>query len=240
MYKTASDIADTVLMKCAEISQDEIARGLSGTPGRKGITQEEIDQYGQDTYDHRYDSASSHPWVGGGVGAFLGAGAGALGGPAGMAIGAGVGGLAGAGLGHLSRRSEATDARELAEGLGGVAQTGRIPYDVPAHELVEYPGFAAGMQEDRINPEATAKFEEKANSNAKQQAIMGALRGAVAGNYLSDRDGGAGELRGTAYGGIAGGLQGWDEGSSRSKQQMDLHERGYGHLADVLQRRNMG
>jgi uncharacterized protein YcfJ len=235
--KVASQIADRVLMKVAAITQEEIARGLSGVPGREDITPEEIDQYAQERYNREYQDASAYPWVGAGLGAVTGGVlGGGMGGLPGAAIGVAGGGLAGAGLGQLTRRGSSNYERDVGRQLGGVAQTGRIPSDVSAHYLEAYPAYATGVQEDRLNPEALERAMARAESLRREKAMVGAARGALRGGMQSHGRG-EDEMRGAAYGAASDGLMAYEEALRAQRKQRDLHERGYGVLADALQRR---
>ena len=241
MDKTASEIADLVLQKCAEITEEEIARGLSGVPGREGITPEEVEALGQENYENTYANKSKRPLIGGAVGSGLGAiVGGSLGGGGGALAGAALGGAGGAGIGQLSRKARAKSDQRFMEGLGNVARTGRIPHSTPSRDLGQYSDYAEGIQEDRISPEALERHRVESARHAKEQAILGALGGALTGNVMSGMQGDGSELRNTLYGGAAGGLRGYSDARQLAGMQEDLHERGYGHLADALRRRNAG
>lgn len=238
MYKTASDVADIVLMKLSAITDEEVARGLSGVPGRPDISRSEIQERGQQAYDQEYADQSSAPWVGGTLGALAGgATGGAIRGLPGAAVGALIGGAGGAGLGQLTRRGMAAGERDAEEGLGTVAQTGRIPNNVPSGHLLRYPYYATGVQQDRIDPEALERHREESRRAQRQQAMEQAMYGALRGNMLSNQEGDGQELRSTLTGAAAGGLRGMAEGRRAAGQQEELYERGYGHLADTLRRR---
>lgn len=244
-YKTANEIADRVLEKLAAITDEDVARGLAGARNREDITPEEVQQYGQDAYDRSYDEGSFLPWGFGALGAGVGGIAGgSVAGAPGAAIGAGVGGLSVGGLAQLARLAEAHNEKRYHQGLANVAREGRIPYNAHAGDLWRYRQHARGMQEDMVDSEAIERHKEEQRRYVKSQALKGALRGAVTGNLLHHgmtEDGGSvrGEIGSTLTGGALGGLADWEEAERDGGEQLDLRERGYGHLADVMRRRGV-
>lgn len=160
MKKTASQIADRVLYKLAEITEEEIRKGLTGVPGREGITPEEVEAYSQAAGEESFRKAK--PWkgaIGGGiVGALTGGMAGlyhapdtgklnwlkSVGLPAG--IGGLLGGAGGYGLGRSFRKLQVDYDKDFAQTTGDIARTGKIPHDIPAYHLRGLPEVAAGSK----------------------------------------------------------------------------------------------
>ncbi len=245
MRKTANQIADEAILKCAEgsITDEEIARGVAGRRLREGISEQDVADRAQGEYDTTYRGGRKAPFIGGGVGAGIGGlvGAGA-GGAGGAAIGAGIGAGAGAGLGQLLRRGAASQAKHYGQVTGDIARRGRIPYDIDEgtlQELLEQ--YTREAQSDLVEKVSPEEYEAEASRRGRQEAlrggVQGALSGAAIGSLGSDSSIGdivIGSLLGSGVG-AAGGLA---EGRRIAGQQADLRERGYGHAAEALQRNN--
>ena len=238
MRKTASQIADEVITKCAYITEEEIARGIAGQRARP-ISQDEVTQYAQQAQDKAIAGQSNAPAWGAGIGAGLGGLAGALiGKGAGRKIGYGLlggaaGGALGAGAGWITRGSAGNQARDEAQALGEVARQGRIPHGIASRHLNVLPEYAVGTQDDlaqEYDPEmADSRRRRAMGQGALSQGLQGALLFGLAGD--EDNLG-----RNALVGGAGGAAHGALDAAREAGQWEDLRERGYGHLADQLER----
>jgi hypothetical protein len=250
MKKTAHQIANNVLAKIAAITEDEIASGLAGKTLRN-IPNEEVQGLTQAFGDRAYQEHKNAPLWGGGIGGVLGGGLGALmgsasaigkrsgkssliGGLAGLGIGGGLGAL----LGHGTRSAATSHARNLGSTVGGIAQTGRIPYEFPGRiRTDDLTGYAKGIQG---NPEPMNFQDEQAIREKLMNRLMlmrgteGALRGGLSSALANrDREDSSGDtiLNAAIHGGV-GTLRGRSEARELARQVLDLKSRGYGTLAD--------
>lgn len=237
MQKTARQ----VLQKLAELSSADIARGLAGAQARPDISAQEIDDYAQKQRDQAYQEVRGAPWWGGGVGGLLGGATGlalsqgsGLGGLLGLAAGGGLGALLGQGV----RSAHSSNARMLAEELGNIAQSGRIPTYTSQSRLYDYMPYAQGTQPDLV--ENLSPDESAAIKNELQNQMMARRALERAATHLAVSRSGDEEQRAsdtlfdTALGGGVGALEGRAEGAEYAKDIEDLRERGYGHLAKRL------
>lgn len=240
MKKTAHQIANRVLAKVAAITEEEIASGLAGKKLRD-IPSEEVQSLSQEYGNRAYQEHKRAPWWGGGIGGALGGLSGmaiSKGRPAGGLIGLGLGGGLGALLGHAQRSAATNQARDLGSTVGGIAQTGRIPYEFPGRirtdSLVPY---ARGVQG---NPEPMNFQDEQAIRDKLMNRLMlvrgteGAIRGGLASALANrDREDASGDaiLNAAIHGGVET-LRGRAEAREHARQILDLKSRGYGTLAD--------
>jgi hypothetical protein len=250
MKKTAHQIADHVLAKTAAITRDEIASGLAGRKQRE-ISDEEIENLVQEYGDRAYQEHKNAPLWGGGTGGVVGGGLGALMGAGGARYGRGgrgalIGGLTGLGIGggigaligHGVRSGATSHARDLGSTVGGVAQTGHIPYEFPGDvgtdDLIPY---ARGIQGEPapIDPQAERDTRERLmNRLMLVRGTEGAIRGGLSGALASrDREDASGDaiLNAAIHGGI-GTLRGRSEAREIARQVLSLQSRGYNTLAD--------
>jgi hypothetical protein len=249
MKKIAHQIASRVLAKVAVITRAEIASGLAGNKLRD-IPDEEIQSLMQEYGDKAYQEHKNAPLWGGGIGGALGGGLGAMmgsassirrGGMAGLGggiLGLGIGGGLGALIGHGVRSGAKSHARNLGSTVGGIAQTGRIPYDYPGNiktdDLIPY---AKGIQG---NPAALEFQDEQAIRDRLTNRLMLArgAEGAIRGGLMSamsnrDREDASGDavLNAAIHGGV-GTLRGRAEAREMARKVLDLKSRGYGTLSD--------
>jgi len=255
MRKTAKVIADRVLRKYAAITNEEIAAGLGGTPMRPDISEDDVRALSSMMKERALHESRNAPLKGGlgggALGALMGAGmAGAAGkGGRGTAIGALLGTAGGGGLGYLlgrsHRKGQGITAENLGEDLGGIAQTGRIPYDLrPGVGLDSLMPYARGVQ--GTPPQVSSEEERQMRETLTRQLMRskgmeGALTGAAlhaigpGSYYRGDDDDGptlAGTLGSAALHGGMGALEGKAEARTLAKKILDLKQRGYGTLAD--------
>jgi hypothetical protein len=240
MKKTAHQIASHVLTKVAAITDDEIAAGLAGNKLRD-IPQEEIDSLTQEYGDKAYKERASAPWWGGGLGGALG-GLGGLalsqGRPAGGLIGLGIGGGLGALLGHGVRTGARSQARDLGSTVGGIAQSGRIPYDFPGRvrtdDLIPYAKGTQGTPEPMNFQDEQSVRDRLTNRLMLLRGAEGAVTGGLS-SALSNRDredaSGDAMLNAAIQGGV-GTLRGRSEAREMARKVLDLKSRGYGTLSD--------
>lgn len=227
------------MTKLAQITREDIARGVAGQRLREDITPEDVEAAGQEAYDVTYEGGKRAPWIGGGVGAGTGLLLGGLaGGPEGAAIGAGLGGLAGAGLGQLGRWGAARGEQSFAETAGETARQGRIPYEIDEDELSRLiRAYTQETQPDLVGDFSREDYMAEMDRQQKRQALEQGLAGALTGYAMSGD--GWDELKGTVAGAGGGVLSGLGEGRRMAGQRADLRERGYGHAADILEHRNL-
>jgi len=250
MKKTAHQLATRVLAKYAAVTNEEIAAGLGGTPMRPDISEDDVRALSSMMKERALHESRNAPLKGGlgggALGALMGAGmAGVAGkGGRGTAIGALLGTAGGGGLGYLLGRSHRKGrgimAENLGEDLGGIAQTGRIPYDLrPGVGLDSLMPYARGVQG---NPPPVPAEEERQMRETLTRQLMrtrgmeGALSGAAMNSirYSDDDDEGptlTATLGNAALHGGLGALAGRTEARALSQKILDLKQRGYGNLA---------
>lgn len=249
MKKTAHQIANNVLAKVAAITEDEIASGLAGKTLRN-IPNEEVQGLTQAFGDRAYQEHKNAPLWGGGIGGTLGGGLGALigsasalgkggkGGLAGGLAGLGVGGGLGALIGHGIRSGATSHARNLGSTVGGIAQTGRIPYDYPGRvrtdDLISYAKGVQGTPEPMNFQDEQAVRDKLTNRLMLVRGAEGAIRGGLMSAMANrDREDASGDavLNAAIHGGV-GTLRGRSEAREIARQVLDLKSRGYGTLSD--------
>lgn len=249
MKKTAHQIANRVLAKVAAITEEEIASGLAGKKMRD-ISNEEIDTLMQEYGDKAYQEHKDAPLWGGGVGGALGGGLGALvgsasnlgkggkGGVVGGLAGLGLGGGLGALIGHGIRSGAASHARNLGSTVGGIAQSGRIPYEYPGRvgtdDLIRYAKGVQGTPEPMNFQDEQAIRDKLTNRLMLVRGTEGAIRGGLSSALANrDREDASGDavLNAAIHGGV-GTLRGRSEARDIARQVLDLKSRGYGTLSD--------
>jgi hypothetical protein len=232
-------------VKHATISPEEIAAGLAGNKLRD-IPLDEVSALAKQYRDQAYQEHKNAPLWGAGLGGGFGGFTGALTGAAHSGKGALIGGLAGLGLGgglgallgHAGRSSAAQRGEDLGSTVGGIAQSGRIPYELPGQirtdDLLEY---ARGVQG---NPEPLKMQDEEAVRNRLTNRLMlmrgaaGAIRGGLIGAMSNrDREDASGDaILGAALHGGVESLRGRAEARHMANKVLDLKSRGYGALSD--------
>jgi hypothetical protein len=253
MKKAAGDIANTILQKRAAITNEEIASGLGGSPMRPDISEDDVRALSsmmreRALHQSRY-APLKHGLGGGALGGLLGLSFGAAGnsgriGAGGALLGSAIGG----GLGYLSGRShkkmQGQFGENLGEDLGGIAQTGRIPYDLrEGVDLESFLPYAKGIQGTpaQIDPNEERQMRKDLTRQLmRTRGTEGALTGAAL-SSLGSRYGDDGEEQGPSmssvlgsaaiHGGL-GALEGRGEARSLARKVLDLKQRGYGTLAD--------
>lgn len=248
MRKTAHQLATDVLRKTAAISDQEIASGLAGKTLRT-IPDEDVQALISSYGDKAYAKHKNAPLWGGGVGGLLGGVGGAIAGiaaPGGSGKASLIGGLAGAGLGgglgallgRAQRSGAVTHSRNLGSSVGGIAQTGHIPYDLPGDirtdDLLSYAKGIQGTPEPISFQDEQAVRDRLANRLMLVRGAEGAIRGGLTGALANrDREDASGDavLNAAIHGGV-GTLRGRAEAREMARKVLDLKSRGYGTLAD--------
>jgi hypothetical protein len=238
---------DKPMNKAASITPEEITTGLSGRAARPEITNEEIQELGKKLREEEYAKQSLKPWKWGLGGGALGAAIGALGYKGiGMGkvpralIGAGMGSGIGRFIGQADRSLKSDQMKERGKVLGRVARSGNLKLVENTEEAGTYAPFAVGTQ-----PGTKPLTEEDTHTLRNQVLKQRSLGGAVKGIPFSIVSGGLARLFKASPAGIAeaaalplisGTLLGANKAVDQSNLLVDLHNRGYGDLANRIQK----
>ena len=234
--------AREVLTKLAEITPEEISRGLSGVPGRESITEDEIAELSgkmkQDMLDEKFKNLPITTGLMGGLGAGVGSLMRSLSDTAltknprsmgkYLGLGAGIGGALGLGLSALHRYNLGNEAAELGTAAGNAAQSGELPAweDTGEHgrllrSMVK--DYTDTPQEDRpgYGKELSMMQMDLAKRINTGEVLGPALLGALLFPGI-----------GTIPGAIAGYMGASRQGKKRTEMLAGAQERGYQDLVN--------
>lgn len=238
---------DKPMSKAAAITPEEIATGLSGRAARPEITLAEIMELRNKLRQEEYAKRRGTPIKWGIGGGLLGAAIGALSSrKKGLGklprtlieagLGAGLGGF----LGETSRSLDSDAMLDRGNILGRIARTGNLKLVADSENAKDYAPFAIGSQ-----PGAKPLTEEEThalrNQVLKQRSLGGAVRGApfaalsgILGAAAKAPPGAIAESM--AFPLLTGTYLGANRAVDQSNTLVDLHNRGYGDLARIIQK----